>query len=1072
VVFYADLHVHSKHSRACSRNADLENLAWWGARKGLGVVGTGDVTHPQWSASLAADLVPDTDGLYRLRPELELSVLRRLPPSCRTPVRFAVCTEVSTIYSAGGRTRKVHHLLNAPSLDAAARITDALSRIGNLGSDGRPILGLDSRDLLDITASAGGWLVPAHIWTPWFAVLGSRSGFDDVADCYRDLAGEIFAVETGLSSDIAMNRRVSSLDRYRLVSNSDAHSPPALAREATLFAGEPGHRVIERALRTGAGLLGTVGMFPEEGRYHADGHRACGVRLRPAETRALDGRCPVCGKALTIGVLHRVEELADRAEGAVAGAAVVDGPTARSLVALPAVVSELLGVGAGAKRVIGAVNALVASLGPELRVLTEVPLDEVAAVAVAALGPGRGPALPEALRRLRAGEVTREPGFDGQYGTVRLFEAKELAEWETVPALFDLPAASRPTAEAATVAGSGPPGEPVPLGEPATLGEPPPTGGAVPTISQVALEGVPTGSVLAGLDPDQRAAAEVPGGPLLVIAGPGTGKTRTLTYLVAHRVRELGVPPERSLVVTFTRRAAAELRDRLTALIGDRAERVMVTTFHGLGLRILREQHHLLGVSRRLGVADETVRRSLLAQLLAEQGDPDNQAEVRTVAARLAALRRDQALGPVQLDPVLARLRGRYDAALRERDMVDLDDLLSLPVRLLAADPDLVAEYRACWPWIHVDEYQDVDPVQYRLLSLLSPPGGNLCAIGDPDQAIYSFRGADVEIFLRFTADRPTARTVPLTRNYRTPATVLRAAVQEIAPGTLVPDRRLDAVGPARACDAPVRVLTAADDADEAREVVARIEQLLGGTSFAGVDAGRVDPNVTARLSFADIAVLYRTEAQAAALLTALDERGLPVQHRSHRRISEQPGVDALLTLLSATPANPPRSVLARLRTAGAELGMTDEVRTALELLTTVAETAGADESGFRTELALGAEVDTWDPRADRISLLTLHAAKGLEFPAVVIVGVEEGLLPLRFGGAEPDRATIAEERRLLFVGMTRTAGSLTLTGARRRAGRERRPSRFLDAIEPALLDRSPARPARAAQKATQLRLL
>ena len=354
VRFYADLHIHSKFSRACSRDCDLEHLAWWAGRKGIGVVGSGDFTHPAWREELGAKLVPDAPGLFRLRPELERAVHDTLPPACRTPVRFMLSSEISTIYKRDGRTRKVHHLLYAPSLDAVDEITRRLLRVGNLASDGRPILGLDSRDLLEITLAGGDgcYLVPAHAWTPWFAVLGSQSGFDRVADCYADLASHIFAIETGLSSDPEMNWRVSSLDGYRLVSNSDAHSPPMLGREATAFTCEADYFAIYRALRTGDGFGGTVEFFPEEGKYHLDGHRACGVRTTPAQTQAAGGKCPECGKTPTIGVQHRVDLLADRPEGyRLAGAAGF-----ASFVQLPEILGEIAGVGAKSKSVTAQVN--------------------------------------------------------------------------------------------------------------------------------------------------------------------------------------------------------------------------------------------------------------------------------------------------------------------------------------------------------------------------------------------------------------------------------------------------------------------------------------------------------------------------------------------------------------------------------------------------------------------------------------------------------------------------------------------------------------------------------------------
>jgi PHP family Zn ribbon phosphoesterase len=283
--FRADLHVHSKYSRATSGDLDLEHLAFWAARKGIAVVGTGDCVHPAWLAELKAKLTPAGGGLFRLRPEIESGALKTLPPSCRASVRFMLSTEISTIYKKDERTRKIHHLIYAPDFAAVDRLAASLARIGNIGSDGRPILALNSRDLLEIALGSGPdtYLVPAHIWTPWFAALGSQSGFDSIEECYGDLAGHIFALETGLSSDPQMNWRISSLDRYRLTSNSDAHSPAKLGREATVFSCEPDYFAIKRALETGDGYKGTVEFFPEEGKYHLDGHRACGVRLEPRE---------------------------------------------------------------------------------------------------------------------------------------------------------------------------------------------------------------------------------------------------------------------------------------------------------------------------------------------------------------------------------------------------------------------------------------------------------------------------------------------------------------------------------------------------------------------------------------------------------------------------------------------------------------------------------------------------------------------------------------------------------------------------------------------------------------------
>ena len=316
--FYADLHIHSRYSRATSRDCDLEHLSIWARRKGIMLLGTGDITHPAWRQELGDKLAPAEPGLYRLRADLQRSVDGETPPALRAAeVRFILQGEISTIYKRNGRTRKVHHIVFLPTFEAAERLAAALGRIGNLAADGRPILGLDSRDLLEIVLDAadGAFLIPAHVWTPWFSLFGSMSGFDSVEECYADLASHIFALETGLSSDPPMNWRLSTLDRYRLVSNSDTHSPQKIGREACAFATEMDFFALRRALQTGEGYGGTIEFFPEEGKYHLDGHRKCNLRWMPAETRRHQGICQVCGQPVTIGVMHRVEELADRPEG-------------------------------------------------------------------------------------------------------------------------------------------------------------------------------------------------------------------------------------------------------------------------------------------------------------------------------------------------------------------------------------------------------------------------------------------------------------------------------------------------------------------------------------------------------------------------------------------------------------------------------------------------------------------------------------------------------------------------------------------------------------------------------------
>ncbi|MGC4806497.1 UvrD-helicase domain-containing protein [Micromonospora sp. DT233] len=1049
--FVADLHIHSKYSRACSRDLTLPNLGWWARRKGIGVLGTGDFTHPAWYDHLRETLRPAEPGLFRLSPEAERDIARRLPPRLADaaeadPVRFMLSVEISTIYKRDDRTRKVHHLIYLPDLDAVGRFNAALARIGNIASDGRPILGLDSRDLLEIVlqASPDGYLVPAHIWTPWFSALGSKSGFDAIADCYADLAEHVFAVETGLSSDPEMNWRVASLDRYRLVSNSDAHSPAALGREATVFATDRDYFAIREALRTGAGLDGTIEFFPEEGKYHADGHRVCEVNWSPEQTRAAGGRCPECGKPVTVGVLSRVEELADRPEGH----RPAHVPQVTHLVPLAEILGELNAVGPKSKKVAGKLNDLVAALGPELEILTDAPLDEIGRVG--------GELLAEGIGRLRRGEVRRVPGYDGDYGVITLFDPAELGGQATgaqAETLFDVPVPaqrmpSEPAAKVkrpATAKAEPKRKAPAPAPPPPIPAQPSPHEPFEPMLA--GMEEVGTG-LLDRLDAMQRVAASAPGGPLLIVAGPGTGKTRTLTHRIAYLCAELNVFPERCLAITFTRRAAEELRHRLDGLLGPVAEDVTVGTFHSLGLTILRENAAAAGLPADFRIADDADR----AAAKAEAGE----------------------------DPA------KYAALLRKRDLVDLDELLTLPVALLRADKKLVRRYREQWQWIFVDEYQDVDAVQYELLRLLSPPDGNLCAIGDPDQAIYSFRGADVGYFLRFSADFTDARLVRLNRNYRSSAPILAAAVQAIAPSSLVRGRRLD---PARLDpEAPlVGRYAAASVSDEADFVVRTVDELVGGLSHRSLDSGRIDGRSTT-LSFGDIAVLYRTDAQAAPIVDALARANVPVQKRSHDRLRDRPGVNAIARELRHADGLG-GGLPARVRLAGQVVAdrfaaptldgsgavRPEDARAAVELLTPLARRCGDDLELFLSQLATGAEVDALDPRAEAVTLLTLHAAKGLEFPVVFLVGCEDGLLPLRWPGSTPDEDAVAEERRLFFVGLTRAQDRLYVSHAARRARhgseRDRRPSPFLDVIDPGLFERlgetEPRRP-----KDRQLRLL
>jgi DNA helicase-2/ATP-dependent DNA helicase PcrA len=1010
----ADLHVHSHFSIATGRQADLEHLDLWARYKGVQVVGTGDCTHPGWLKEMAAALRPAGEGVYELKPDRQLPLELAGPVWEETPApRFVVTGEISTIYKKADRTRKVHLLLVLSSLEAAQRLSQRLARIGNIDSDGRPILGLDAGSLLELTLEIDpeGLVIPAHIWTPWFSALGAKSGFDSLEECFGQGLRQIYALETGLSSDPEMNWRVSRLDDFLLVSNSDAHSPQKLAREANLFTVPATFPELARAIRTKAGFSGTIEFFPQEGKYHLDGHRKCNLRLTPEEARNLEGRCPHCHKPLTPGVMHRVLDLADRLPG-------VRPPAAKpyeSLIALPGILGEILETGAGAKKVFLAYFRLLEKLGPELVILRHAPLE--------ALAQEGGSLLAYAIDKMRRREVHIAAGFDGVYGEIRLLRPEERSRVQGQAAFWSLPAPAPVSPSAISIETR----EPAP---------PPITSLSANTENRKqktenSLLGDP---LLTGLNEAQRAAVLHQGPPLIVQAGPGTGKTKALTHRLAYLLAREGVAPDQILALTFTRQAAGEMEARMHRLLPGfpGLERLTVKTFHALGHQILATH-----AGERRQVADEERRRSLLREAAREHGLAPAILDTQISRGKQAlqypdALEKDVGRGgqgaqpPVSspkpspptpyrgrggefdveqppsavspqagapaphspgppLNPALLPAFRTYEAALAREGLWDYEDLLARPVMLLAARPDLAAAYRERFRHILVDEYQDLNEAQYRLFRLLSGPRAGIMVIGDPDQAIYGFRGARPEYFDRFREDWPQAVLYRFPETYRLPPAILAAARQvrqdagaEVAP--MVTHRR---------GDQPLALLEAASAGSEAQAIARQIAILLGGLSHLALeeDLSLRYREPADRTGFKDVAVLYRLHALGPELERALSEAGIPWE---------------------------------------------------------------------RPREGVGPELEGLDLAAERVKLLTLHAAKGLEFAYVFIAGCEAGLLPWeqeREGCADLD-----EENRLFYVGLTRASRQVFLSRARVRSlWGKRRPTQaspFLKAIAPALLHR------------------
>lgn len=421
--YIADFHVHSKYSRATSPDMSPEGLWHWSQLKGIKVIGTGDFTHPGWVAELQEKLEPAAEGLFDLRKKF---ITDTLPGSCKTDISFVLSAEISCIYRKNDKTRKVHCIVIAPAFTDVLRINKRLSSIGNLSADGRPILGLDAKELLKIVLqeSSEALLIPAHIWTPHFSVFGAVSGFDSLEECFEELTPHIHALETGLSSDPAMNWRLSALDTITLISNSDAHSLRKLGREANMLDTEISYAAISSALKTKKGFAGTIEFYPEEGKYHADGHRACGVCLSPEETMRYNYLCPVCGKKVTVGVLHRVAKLADRQDGFRPEGA----PGYRSIIPLQEIISETLKVGVSSKAVEKQYSKLVEEHGNEFRILLEVPVGEIERSGFTQVA--------EAIAIMRANRIYIAPGYDGEFGKVKIFEEVQKKEVRGQEPLF------------------------------------------------------------------------------------------------------------------------------------------------------------------------------------------------------------------------------------------------------------------------------------------------------------------------------------------------------------------------------------------------------------------------------------------------------------------------------------------------------------------------------------------------------------------------------------------------------------------------------------------------------------
>lgn len=1082
-MYIADLHIHSKYSRATSRECVPEHLELWARRKGIDLLGTGDFTHPAWREELREKLVPAEEGLYTLREDYRLH--DSYTSETRRP-RFVVTGEISSIYKKNGKVRKVHNLILLPELDAAETLSQRLEAIGNIHSDGRPILGLDSHDLLEITLEAcpEAVFIPAHIWTPHFSLFGAFSGFDTIEECFEDLTPHIHALETGLSSDPPMNWRLSALDRYHLVSNSDAHSPAKLGREANLLDISLSYPALSHALQTGEGLAGTIEFFPEEGKYHYDGHRNCNLCLSPAEAEQYGGKCPVCGRKLTIGVQHRVEQLADREDGARA-------PTANpfeSLAPLPEVIAGSTGLPAAGVKVAAQYTSMLQQLGPEFSILREIAPEDIERVA--------GPCVAEGIRRLRAGKVERSPGYDGAYGTVRLLRPDEIDALNGQIRFFPGQAPEKKKAAA----------------------KPRKRAAAEPEAASIqAAPDVPAGP-LDGLNEEQFAAVTAPERAVAVVAGPGTGKTKTLVSRIAYLIQERGVKPAEITAVTFTNKAAGEMRERLEKQLGGkRAVRAMtIGTFHAICLQLLTER------DGAVTLLDEYAAREIAGEVVKECGCKlSPTAFLQEVSRRKNGVESEESPLPLEAFEL-------YQARLRGMHALDFDDLLLEAAAMAESQTEKQPKWARRFHYLLVDEFQDINNLQYRLATAWNRSGKGLFVIGDPDQSIYGFRGSDAHCFDRLSETFPNLRSIRLLKNYRSTPEILRCALPVISQNE-GPRRILEAQRPS---GARVALITADSELSEGIFIAKEINRMVGGIDMLDSDAENSRLEDAPPRSFSDMAILYRTHRQADLVEKCLRREGIPcviagrddfladeavrgaagffhflleTQHLpalraclkfawacpadliesfvqfwaaldeeapAHARldaaIAEYAGVGALESFFAQAQEFLPRAAKEKPRKlleAWAQQNRLTESEPFQRFLNTAV--FHKDMVSFLQNLTLGQESDLIRSASGKlyesgaVTLMTLHGSKGLEFPVVFLCGVRQGKIPLE---SPKHPADMEEERRLFYVGMTRAKEELVLMTSKE-------PSCFLQDLPTKELRTAAAGGRKRAQEGKQLSL-
>ncbi|MDY6967675.1 MAG: UvrD-helicase domain-containing protein [Spirochaetota bacterium] len=1029
--FITDFHIHSHYSIATSKDLIPEYLHHWARLKGIDVIGTGDCIHPGWLKELKEKLEPAGNGLYKLKKEFILPDTDALNNTNKpVDVFFLLTGEISNIYKKNDKVRKVHNLCIFPDFNAVETTQKKLADIGNIESDGRPILGLDSKYLLEIVLESSdySYLIPAHIWTPWFSVLGSKSGFENIEECYEDLTQHIFAVETGLSSDPAMNYTCTFLDKFKLVSNSDAHSPQKLGREANLFNTELTYQAIFNALKEDHGFLGTIEFFPQEGKYHYDGHRNCDICWDPLETLKHNGLCPVCSKQVTKGVMYRISELANRSK-------IDEAPNKKyfqSITSLPDLISETLKIKSSAtKAVQQKYFNLIENIGSEFYILLYAENCDIRKHG--------GELIAEGIERLRNGQVFIEEGFDGRFGRIRVFDNDELNSFSGV-SLF-LPSSPN----------KNPPEQSNNLSVRFNIEE----------FQDLRTKSQSDGSEILKIKPEllltekQRDGIEHFKGPCMIIAGPGSGKTRILTERIIHLVTHRNIKAENILAITFSNKASKEIQERTRSKIN--TLNANISTFHAFGFSILKEYYNRYSRDKDFFIIDYEEKKNIIAHIFNK-----DKRRINEIINKVEAFKQGRLYEGNEniLDIII-----NYDKKLQTLNAFDLEDLLYLPVELFKQDANILNIYREKYKWILIDEYQDINEKQYELIHLLAGnTDPNLFVIGDPDQSIYSFRGSDLRFIEQFKKDFPTYKYIQLDKSYRCPSPVLKIASQMLQKDNIMSGKQ---------SDIKVYIQETETEKSEADWIASQIEKMIGGVRSFSIDSGISDGTAYSdSVGFSDFAVLCRMTGMFDPIIQAFENHGIAYQvvgtepfyrrepfssaikHFRHiyYNIIYDNTVPETESLKAREMIDNNEDIYKILMLLLKENEITDDDLNRIKQLT---GSWGNDYNKFLINLSTQQGIDDFDNKIEAVPLMTLHASKGLEFNTVFIPGCEEGIIPFELFKKRTNNE-IEEEERLFYVGITRTMNNLFLSYAKKRYYKEKlldqQRSSFVNRLEEELL--------------------